>query len=136
MPFVMSTIVWYNVLVQINKVSKILPSLKVSVETIKKEIKAVTNFFEEFRNEGLESVKPDARDIAEKLKMQLARGGSDEEQLDTYEGREQTQSAKVDLFKREFFLPLIDTALVTLKRRDFHTWKHFTSCMEFSSPLM
>uniref|UniRef100_A0A672T9W0 TTF-type domain-containing protein n=1 Tax=Sinocyclocheilus grahami TaxID=75366 RepID=A0A672T9W0_SINGR len=37
--FVVSTIVWYNVLFQINKVSKILQSPKVSVETAREEIR-------------------------------------------------------------------------------------------------
>lgn len=34
-PFVVSTIVWYNVLLQINNVSKILQSPKVLVETVR-----------------------------------------------------------------------------------------------------
>lgn len=37
-----------------------------------------------------------------------------------YEGREQTQSIAEELFKREFFLHLVDTALVTLRERFSH----------------
>lgn len=138
LPFVVSTIVLYNVLFQINKVSKILQSPKVSVETVKKEIKAVTDFLEEFRNDGLESAQTDAREIKEKLEMEMSWPKVHQRRTPRhfeYEGKEQTQSTAVDLFKREFFLPLIDTALVTLKT-DFRTQKHFTSCMDFSSPLM
>ena len=114
-----STILWYNVLCQINNVSKILQSPKVSVETIKKEIKAVTNFLEEFRNEGLESAKTDAREIAEKFKIEMSWPELHQRRKPPhfeYEGREQTQSTAVDLFKIELS-SLIDTALVTLKDR-------------------
>lgn len=123
LPFVVSTIVWYNVLFQINKLSKILQSPKVSVEAVEKEIKAVTDFLEEFRNDGLESAQTDAREITEKLEMEMS--WPEVRQRRTpwhfeYEGKEQTQSTAVDLFKIEFFLPLIDTALVTLKDRFSH----------------
>lgn len=122
-PFVVSAIVWYNVLFQINKVSKILQRPKVSVETVKKEIKAVTDFLEEFWNDGLESAQTDAREITEKLEMEMSwpevRQRRNPRHFE-YEEKEQTQSTAVDLFKSEFSLPLIDTALVTLKDRFSH----------------
>ncbi|KAL1270827.1 hypothetical protein QQF64_029843 [Cirrhinus molitorella] len=61
-PFVVSTIVWYNVLFQTNKVSKILQSPKVSVETAREEIRAVKEFLQEFRNHGFDSAKTDVRE--------------------------------------------------------------------------
>nr|XP_055031053.1 zinc finger MYM-type protein 1-like [Misgurnus anguillicaudatus] len=119
-PFMVSTIVWYNVLFQINKVSKILQSPKVSVETVRKEIRAVKEFLQDFRNEGLNSAKTEAREIAEKLEVEMSwpevRQRRKAKQFD-YEGTEQTQSTAEELFERQFFLPLIDTALVTVKDR-------------------
>uniref|UniRef100_A0A3P8THJ7 TTF-type domain-containing protein n=1 Tax=Amphiprion percula TaxID=161767 RepID=A0A3P8THJ7_AMPPE len=129
LPFVVSTIVWYNVLFQINKVSKVLQSPKVSAETVKRETRAVTDFLEEYRNEGLESVQTDAREIAEKLEMEMSWPEVRQKRTPMhfeYEGKEQTQSTAVDLFKREFFLPLIDTALVTLKDRFSHMETFYT----------
>lgn len=58
---------WYNVLSQINKVSKILQSPKVSVETVRKEITAVSEFLQEFREHGFSSATTDAREIAERI---------------------------------------------------------------------
>ncbi len=119
-PFVVSTIVWYNVLFQINKVSKILQSPKVSVETAREEIRAVKEFLQEFRNHGFNSAKTDAREIAEKLEMEMSwpevRQRRKTKQFE-YEGTEHTQSTAEELFKREVFLPLIDTALVTIEDR-------------------
>uniref|UniRef100_A0A3Q1DI04 TTF-type domain-containing protein n=1 Tax=Amphiprion ocellaris TaxID=80972 RepID=A0A3Q1DI04_AMPOC len=129
LPFVVSTIVWYNVLFQINKVSKVLQSPKVSVETVKRETRAVTDFLEEYRNEGLESAQTDARETAEKLEMEMSWPEVRQKRTPMhfeYEGKEQTQSTAVDLFKREFFLPLIDTALVTLKDRFSHMETFYT----------
>lgn len=93
-PFVASTIVWDNVVFQINKVSKILQSPKVSVETISKEIRTVTIFLEEFQNERLESAKTDARETAGNLNMEMSwpevRQRRTPRHFD-YEGREQIQ---------------------------------------------
>ncbi|XP_070399913.1 zinc finger MYM-type protein 1-like [Nothobranchius furzeri] len=70
-PFLVSTIVWYNVLFQINKASKILQSPKVSVETIRNEITAVTDFLQDFRECGFNSAKTDAREIAERIEVEM-----------------------------------------------------------------
>lgn len=119
-PFVVSTIVWYNVLFQINKVSKILQSPKVSVETVREEIRAVKEYLQEFRSHGFHSAKTDAREIAEKLEVEMSwpevRQRRKTKQFE-YEGTEKTQSTAEELFKREFFLRLIDTALVTVENR-------------------
>ncbi|XP_016424812.1 zinc finger MYM-type protein 1-like [Sinocyclocheilus rhinocerous] len=81
-PFVVSTIVRYNVLFQINKVN--------------------------------------AREIADKLEVEMSwpevRQRRKTKQFE-YEGTEHTQSTAEELFKREVFLPLIDTALVTVEDR-------------------
>lgn len=47
-PFMVSTIVWYNVLYHINRVSQMLQSPSVSIETIRREIMAVSDYLEEF----------------------------------------------------------------------------------------
>ncbi|KAB5518448.1 hypothetical protein PHYPO_G00166020 [Pangasianodon hypophthalmus] len=108
-PFMVSTIVWYNVLFQINRVSKILESPKVSIETVRKEIRAVKEFLQEFRNRGFNSAQTEAREIAEKLEVEMSwpevRQRRKAKQFD-YEGTEYTQSTAEELFEREFFFCL------------------------------
>lgn len=122
-PFVVSTIVWYNVLFQINKASKTLQSQKVSIETVRKEIRAVTEFLQEFREDGFNTAKAKAREIAERLELEMSwpevRQRRTTKQF-KYEGREQTQSTAEEIDKRDFYLPLIDTALTALKERFSH----------------
>lgn len=122
-PFVVSTIVLYNVLFQINKASKTLQSQKAPIEAVRNEIRAVTEFLQEFRDDGFNTAKTEAKEIAERLDVEMSwpevRQRRTTQQFE-YEGREQTQSTAKDTYKRQFLLPLIDTALITLKDRFSH----------------
>ncbi|KAJ7983542.1 hypothetical protein DPEC_G00376890 [Dallia pectoralis] len=60
-----------NLTVKINKVSKMLQSPQVSIETLRRETRGVTEFLEEYREKGLTSAQTDAREIAEKLKVEM-----------------------------------------------------------------
>ena len=118
--FVMCTIIWYNILYQINHVSKILQSPSVSLETLKRETSAVKEYLENFRESGLAACQTDAREIAENL--EIDRTFPEKRQRKTtrqflYEGREETHSTPDEHFKRELFLPLVDTALNSLNDR-------------------
>lgn len=68
-PFILSTIVWDNVLYQINRVSKVLQSPTVSIETLRRETTGVREFLQTYQSQGLTAAKTDAREIAEKLKV-------------------------------------------------------------------
>ncbi|KAA0722918.1 Calsequestrin-1 Aspartactin [Triplophysa tibetana] len=119
-PFMVSCVVWYNVLYVINKVSKILQGPKVSIETMKREISAVIDFLQDFREHGFNAAKIDAREIAEKIEVEMiwpdVRQKKTKRQFD-YEGREETTSTAEEHFRREFFLHLVDTALVKTRER-------------------
>lgn len=53
----MCTVIWYNILYQIDRVSKILQSPSVSLETLKRETSAVRVYLEDFRESGLVKVR-------------------------------------------------------------------------------
>ncbi|KAK0130749.1 Zinc finger MYM-type protein 1 [Merluccius polli] len=107
----------------INKVSKLLQSPTVSVDTFRRQITAVTGFLQEFREMGFNSVKTDAREIAEEIEVEMSwpevRKRRAKRHFE-YEGGEETQGTAEEIFKREVFLPLVDTALVTVKERFSH----------------
>lgn len=115
-----SCVVWYNVVYIINKVSKILQSHKVSIETMKREVSAVIDFLQDFREHGFNAAKIDAREIAEKTEVEMIWPEVWQEktkrQFD-YEGTEETTSTAEEHFRREFFLHLVDTALATTRER-------------------
>uniref|UniRef100_A0A3Q2DVQ2 TTF-type domain-containing protein n=1 Tax=Cyprinodon variegatus TaxID=28743 RepID=A0A3Q2DVQ2_CYPVA len=118
--FVMCTVIWYNILYQINRVSKILQSPTVSLETLERETSTVRVYLENFRENGLAASQIDAREIAENLEIDMTfpekRNRKTTRQF-LYEGREETQSTPDHHFNTEFFLPLVDTALTSLNER-------------------
>ncbi|XP_070411111.1 52 kDa repressor of the inhibitor of the protein kinase-like [Nothobranchius furzeri] len=103
-----------------DKAGEILQSPKVSVEIIRNEVTAVTDFLQDFRECGFNSAKTDAREIAERIEVEMnwpeVHKRTEKRQFE-YEGREQTQLTAEERFRTEFFLHLVDTALVTLKER-------------------
>lgn len=120
--FMVSCVVWYDVLYIINKVSKILQGPKVSIETMKREISAVIDFLQDFREHGFNATKIDAREIAEKIEVEMIwpdvwqKKTKTKRQFD-YEGTEEITSTAEEHFRREFFLHLVDTALVKTRER-------------------
>lgn len=92
-PFMVSCVVWYNVLYVSNKVSKILQGPKVSTETMKRDTSAVIDFLQDFREHVFNAAKIDAREIAEKIEVEMiwadVRQKKTKRQFD-YEGTEET----------------------------------------------
>lgn len=67
--FTVSTFVWYNVLFHINRISKILQSPSRAIETLRREVMAVSDYLEKFRGHGFKSAQTDAREMAEKMEV-------------------------------------------------------------------
>uniref|UniRef100_A0A9J8CNG3 TTF-type domain-containing protein n=1 Tax=Cyprinus carpio carpio TaxID=630221 RepID=A0A9J8CNG3_CYPCA len=118
--FLLCTMTWYNVLYQINHVSKLLQSPNVSMETLRSETEGVKEYLEDFRENGIASCQTDAKDIAENLDMEMTlpeKRQRKKKRQSLYEGTEETQSTPDETFRRDFFLPMVDTALRSLSDR-------------------
>uniref|UniRef100_A0A3B1J7P5 TTF-type domain-containing protein n=1 Tax=Astyanax mexicanus TaxID=7994 RepID=A0A3B1J7P5_ASTMX len=118
--FLLCTIIWYNVLYQVNHVSKLLQSPNVSMGTLRAETEGVREYLEDFRENRLASCQTDAKDIAENLDMEMnlpEKKQRKKKRQFQYEGTEETQSTPDETFRRDFFLPLVDTALRSLGDR-------------------
>ena len=63
--FLVSVIVWYNILYQINHISKLFQSPKISIETLKRETDGLGESLQEYREKGLKSAQTNAREMAE-----------------------------------------------------------------------
>ncbi|CAH2297241.1 Hypothetical predicted protein, partial [Pelobates cultripes] len=93
--FLLCTMTWYNVLYQINHVTKLLQSPNISMETLRSAIEGVKDYLEDFRENGIASCQTDHVKHVKKKRQSL------------YEGTDET-------FRRDFFLPMVDTALRSL----------------------
>lgn len=91
--FLPCTMTWYNVLYQINHVSKLLQSPNVSMETLRSETEGVKEYLEDFRGNGIGSCQTDAKDIAENLDMEMTlpeKRQCKNKRQSLYEGTEET----------------------------------------------
>lgn len=72
--FALFTVIWYNIVYQINHVSKIVQSPSVSLETLQQETSTVRVYLEGFRENGLIASETYANEIVEnqKTKSNLA----------------------------------------------------------------
>ncbi|XP_065671940.1 uncharacterized protein LOC136089780 [Hydra vulgaris] len=66
-PFLLSIIIWYDVLFQINKSSKLLQSSATSLDILASEINATKAFLYEYRENGFSDARVKASEIAEVL---------------------------------------------------------------------
>nr|XP_047127790.1 zinc finger MYM-type protein 1-like [Hydra vulgaris] len=115
-PFLLSIIIWYDVLFQINKSSKLLQSSLTSLDILASEIKATNTFLYEYRETGFTDAHIKAQEIAEEL-------GIEKECAD--ETRQPEHQYKAD-----FFLPLIDMSIASVKER-FEQVSIFTNLFDF-----
>jgi len=119
--FLLCTIIWYNILYQINHMSKLLQSPNVSLETLRRETEGVRGYLMQFRESGLSCCQSDAMDIAEELKTEkilpAKRQKRTPKDFDCDSAAEETLNSPEEAFRRQFFLALVDTALRSLNDR-------------------
>uniref|UniRef100_A0A673B110 HAT C-terminal dimerisation domain-containing protein n=1 Tax=Sphaeramia orbicularis TaxID=375764 RepID=A0A673B110_9TELE len=119
--FLLCTIVWYNVLYQINHMSKLLQSPNVSLKTLRRETEGVRGYLMQFRESGLSFCQSDAMNIAEELKIEKRLPAKRQKRTPKHfncdSAAEETFHSPEEAFRREFFLPLVDTALTSLNDR-------------------
>ena len=65
--FVLSVVIWYDLLFHINKTSKIMQTYGILLEIIELEIKATLAFSEKYRNDGYSTAIIEGREIAKNL---------------------------------------------------------------------
>lgn len=69
--FVLCLVIWYNILYRINRISKLLQGPKMSIDVLKWETENVKHFLHEYRDGGFSSAQTDAREIAEKMEIDM-----------------------------------------------------------------
>lgn len=117
--FLLSVVIWYEVLFQINKTSKLLQTKGVSLDVLQSEMRATKTFFLTCRDRGFHDAVTTAKEIAEALEIEQeypATRTRKRKRLFQYEGSDEPLTGE-DKFKNEFFLVLIDTTLTSINER-------------------
>lgn len=65
----LTIIIWYDILHEVNNVSKLFQSPHVGIDVLQRKVEYVLKFLKESRENGLSSTQTDARDIAEEMGM-------------------------------------------------------------------
>ena len=118
--FLLSVFIWYDILFQVNKASKILQSYRVSLHTMETEIQATEKFLQNYRPTGYDSAATSAVEIAQELDIDPSfppsRSGKKRRLFD-YQGEEEQRATPELKFKSNFFYPLVDQAIMSIKER-------------------
>ena len=128
--FLLSVFISYDILFQVNKASKILQSYGVSLHTMETEIQATEKFLQNYRTTGYDSAATSAVEIAQELDIfPLSRSGKKRRLFD-YQGEEEQRATPELKFKSNFFYPLVDQAMVSIKER-FNLLREVSSAFSF-----
>ncbi|XP_065663687.1 zinc finger MYM-type protein 1-like [Hydra vulgaris] len=130
-PFLLSIIIWYDVLFQINKSSKLLQSSTTSLDILASEIKATNTFLYEYRETGFTDAHIKAQEIAEELGIEkvFPTVRLRKKKMYSYECADETRQPEHQ-YKADFFLPLIDMSIASVKER-FEQVSIFTNLFDF-----
>ena len=131
--FLLSVFIWYDILFQVNKASKILQSYGVSLHTMETEIQATEKFLQNYRTTGYDSAATSAVEIAQELDIDPSfppsRSGKKRRLFD-YQGEEEQRATPELKFKSNFFYPLVDQAIMSIKER-FNLLREVSSAFSF-----
>nr|GEW09797.1 zinc finger MYM-type protein 1-like [Tanacetum cinerariifolium] len=132
--FLVSTIIWYDILSVINFVSKKLQSDDMLIDIAVKEVEKLIAFFEEFRDTGFDKAINVAKEISIEMNIdpvfRQKRVIRRKIQFDENYVDEETTYSVEEAFKVQYFLYIVDQALVSLRTR-FKQYKKYERVFGF-----
>lgn len=119
--FILSLVIWYEILSKINLVSKNLQSEDMRIDVAIASLKGLVSFFEKYRENGFVSAMIDAKELADEMDIepvfQIKRRIKRNRQFDENPDTEREQQSALENFRTDYFLVLVDMALSQLKIR-------------------
>ena len=133
--FLVGMVIWDDILSTINMVSKKLQSPIVSLDGTLKQIEGVITYFQDYRDTGFSASIETAKSIASSMDVEptfpTKRQGKRKKHFDEQNDEtEELQRSAIDSFKEEYFLVIVDHAIVSLTSR-FDQLKKFEEIFGF-----
>ncbi|XP_050524356.1 zinc finger MYM-type protein 1-like [Daktulosphaira vitifoliae] len=131
--FILSVVIWYELLSAINKVSKSLQSKNMELSNAVQLLSGLKDFFYNFRNEGFESSKKIAQNLCEGLDIQAVFKQSrikKKVRQFNYESKDARLNSAEQTFYDDYFLAVIDQAIVSINER-FEQLSHHSEYFGF-----
>ncbi|GKB68411.1 zinc finger MYM-type protein 1-like protein [Tanacetum coccineum] len=132
--FLVATVIWFDILSAVNSVSKKLQSDDMLIDVAIKEVGGLISFFEEFRDTGFDKAINVAKDIAIEMDIdpvfRQKRVIRRKRQFDEDSVNQDTSYSVEESFKVQYFLYIVDQALVSLRTR-FEQYKEYEKVFGF-----
>ncbi|XP_071727678.1 uncharacterized protein [Rutidosis leptorrhynchoides] len=132
--FILSLVIWYEILFKINLVSKKFQSKDMLLDVAIQSLDGLVTFFDNYRETGFDKAIIEAKKIAETIDVEpefpVKRVSCRKKQFDENPNTEREQQSAKEKFKTDYFLVLVDMALSQLKTR-FEQMKHFETIFGF-----
>nr|XP_040251732.1 zinc finger MYM-type protein 1-like [Aegilops tauschii subsp. strangulata] len=118
--FLVGMIIWHDILFAVNKVSKMLQSSTMCIDSALKQIKGITEYFEKYRDDGFSSSLTIAKGIATEMGIDpvfpMKRHAKRKRQFGESDCQEEILEAE-KAFRVKYFFVLVDMAVTSLKDR-------------------
>lgn len=122
-PFLVSLVVWHDILFQVNLTSKKLQNISTELESTISQINSTVKFMKKYRNSGFVDAQITARELAEQLDIEpifppstTLRTRKKKRQFD-YEHQDEPIVNPKSRFEVEFFNVVVDQTIAALEQR-------------------
>ncbi|KAL8245965.1 hypothetical protein R6Q59_007181 [Mikania micrantha] len=131
--FLLGMIIWYDILLAINSVSKTLQEKDMCLDDAINQLNGLMCFFEDYRINGFESAIKVATELAKTMNVEpkfcekrvIRRNQQYDENVDN-----ETIKTPIELFRTDYFLYIVDQALSSIRTR-FDQFKEFETIFGF-----
>ncbi|KAG7609755.1 hypothetical protein ISN44_As05g018300 [Arabidopsis suecica] len=123
--FLVSMVIWYNLLSVVNIVSKSLQSEDMNIDVAIDQLKGLVSYFQKYRDSGFEKAKLEAKEIAESMEIEavfpkkakrvIKRKRHYGEESENVKGS--VVLSPEESFRIDYFIQIMDQALYSLETR-------------------
>lgn len=135
--FLVSIVIWYQILYMVNLVSKKLQSKDMLLDVAVNEVNMLIEYFKEFRETGFSKAIDDAKELSVEMNIDPVfsqkRPVSRKKQFDENSSDQDVVFLAEENFKVNYFLYIVDQASASLKTR-FQQYKEYENIFGFLFP--
>ncbi|CAN0847920.1 Zinc finger MYM-type protein 1 [Linum grandiflorum] len=134
--FIVSLVIWYEILYAVNLVSKHLQSKDILIDDAIVKVKGLISYFEKYRENGFQKALEQAKEISTKMEVDPVfpqrREIKRKRHFDEIRDNESTDASlsREESFRIKYFLYVVDQAISSLTKR-FEQYENFESIFGF-----
>lgn len=121
--FILSLVIWYDILVQVNMVSKSLQTINTNLQISTNMLNSLLDFLKKYRTNcnGFENAKITAHELAKDIDVEPVfaqkRTRKSKRFFDYESNNDLQKNNSEDTFKQEYFIIILDQAIISMEER-------------------